>query len=101
MKEITYLGETHTFSEWCRILQEAANCEYDPKLRKFAEELRFEGRMTNKNLYTLYTIWADEKPISKASFEKRIPKIFRKYRPDIVPYKTSSVRGWEIWDSYL
>jgi hypothetical protein len=99
MKEITYLGETHTFSEWCRILQAVAQTEYDPDLQKFAKELVIEGRITNKNLYTLYTLWKGENPISKVSFEKRIPKIFRKFRPDIRAYKTSKARGWEIWDS--
>ncbi len=99
MKKITYNGETHTFSEWCRILQNTAQTEYDSDLSKFAEELNLADRISNKDLYTLYTIWKGENPISKVSFEKRIPKIFRSLRPDIRAYRTSKTRGWEIWDS--
>lgn len=96
MKEITYNGETHTFAEWCRILQEAERAEYDPELDRFAEELVISGVITNKNLYELYTIWKGESCLSKVSFEKRIHKVFRKCRPDIVPYKTSRFRGWRL-----
>ena len=90
-RRITYNGETHTFTEWCRILQDTA---INDDLRAFAEELKIDGKITNENLYQLYTIWAGGNPMPKPSFEKLIPKIFRKYRPDIVRYRTNSVRGW-------
>ena len=95
MKKITYLGETHTFSEWCRILQEAAQVKYDENLQKFAEEIVVDDFISNKSLYISYTMWKDENPISKASFEKQMPKIMRKFRPDLEAFRSCSVRGWK------
>lgn len=96
MKKITYNGETHTFSEWCRILQQAAQTEYDADLQKFAEEIVIDDFISNKSLYETYTFWKGENAISKVSFEKQIPKIFRKFRPDLEQYRSCSVRGWRI-----
>lgn len=96
MKKITYLGETHTFSEWCRILQEVAQTEYDADLQEFVKELVVDDFISNKSLYITYTVWKGENAISKASFEKQIPKIMRKFRPDLEPYRSCSVRGWRI-----
>ena len=96
-KQITYNGETHTFAEWCRILQGVAT---DDDLRGFAENLEFYGKISNETLYQLYMIWADGHCLPKSSFEKLIPKTFQKYRPDIVKYRSGSVRGWKIDDGF-
>lgn len=99
MRKITYNGETHTFKEWCRILQETST---NDDLRSFAEALDFDGRLTNEALYTLYTMWCGDNCLPKDVFEKRIVSAFKKYRPDIRRYRTKNVRGWELWrDSFF
>lgn len=97
MREITYKGETHTLKEWCKILQTPA-----PRvdaLKPFVEELEFDGRLSNAALYELYVIWQGENCMPKASFEKRIVSAFKQYRPELKPYRSGNVRGWEFSDS--
>ena len=48
MKKITYNGETHTFSEWCKILQQAAQTEYDADLLEEAIALHTVGKQANR-----------------------------------------------------
>jgi putative DNA primase/helicase len=53
--------------------------------------------ITNTDLFRSYRSWCDEcghKFMSKTSFEKRIPKIFREYRADLEQYRTNKNRGW-------
>lgn len=57
--------------------------------------------ITNADLYRNYRAWCDEsghKFMAKTSFDKRIPKVFREYRPDLEPYRTSKSRGWRMID---
>lgn len=92
MREITYNGETHTLEEWVKILQR------EDDLRQFAEELVFDGRISNDMLYRLYTIWQGENCLPKTSFEKRITSTFKLHRSDLQPYRSGNVRGWKCSD---
>lgn len=96
MREITYKGETHTFKEWCKILQ--ASAPRVDVLKDFVEELDFDSRISNAALYELYVIWQGENHLPKPQFEKQIVKAFKLYRPELKPWKTRNVRGWEFND---
>ena len=96
MKLITYKGETHTFTEWCKILrsQPETVVVHEDDISRFVKELDFHGGgFSNTALYNLYKTYT-EKPFSKSIFEKRIAIAFKKHRPDVVRYKTSRERGW-------
>lgn len=68
----------------------------------FAKEFEIEDNITNVDLYRNYRSWCDEsghKFMAKTSFDKRIPKIFREYRNDLEPFRTSKMRGWRKIDT--
>lgn len=53
--------------------------------------------ITNADLYQNYRVWCDmsgHKFMAKTSFEKRVPKIFRRYRGDLESFKSGGTRGW-------
>ena len=67
----------------------------------FAREFNIDScqdrYITNADLYRGYCSWCDEsrhKPMTKTSFEKRIPKVFREHRGDLESFKSGNVRGW-------
>lgn len=95
MKHITYNGETHTLKEWITILELAEATHLDSDLVDFSQELDFEGRITNDNLYKLYVIWSGEKCLPQTVFAKRIALVFKIHRPDLVRFRTMNQRGWE------
>lgn len=97
MKWITYKGETHTFTEWCRILRSQPTQHVpavDDDIADFVQALE-PGAYSNASLYQLYTMFTDN-PVSKQIFEHRVNHAFRKFRPDVVRYKTRYERGWRI-----
>lgn len=101
MKLITYNGETHTLKEWIEILklsEEGHQYTENDNLINFANELVFNGKITNKNLYKAYTIWNDGDPIPPMVFAKRIATVFKEHRPDLQRFKTCNVRGWQTGD---
>lgn len=53
--------------------------------------------VTNDDIYSAYKFWAadaNHKALTKTSFQKRLPKTMREYRPDIEPYRNGQARGW-------
>ena len=94
MKNITYNGETHTLKEWIEILRLSEECCQDDLL-DFANELVFDGKITNDNLYKLYVLWSDKPPMMPAVFAKRISIVFKEHRHDLQRFRTSNARGWQ------
>lgn len=100
MKLITYKGETHTFTEWCRILRsqpvQQILAEVDD-VADFVQTLDFgeSGALSNADLYNLYKA-RSENPVSRQNFVKRVAIAFKKYRPDVVRYHTTYERGWQV-----
>lgn len=59
--------------------------------------------ITNTDLYREYRAWCDVAGhhfMPKTSFEKRIPKVFREYRHDLEPFRTSKMRGWRRLETH-
>ena len=96
MKLITYNGETHTFTEWCKILrsQPVNVITHEDDIPQFVQALE-QGTYSNTALYNLYTMYSDT-PVTKQVFEKRLVRAFHFFRPDVVRYKTRSERGWQV-----
>lgn len=93
MKLITYKGETHTFTEWCKILRSQPD---EDDIPRFVQDLE-PGMYSNAALYQLYSMYSDN-PVPKYVFEKRVVRAFQNFRPIAKRYKTRSERGWYIGD---
>lgn len=100
---LKHKNEEHTLGEWFDIF---VNASKSPKsenhlftsLEEFVKQLDFDSRISNAALYELYVIWQGENHLPKPQFEKQIVKAFKLYRPELKPWKTRNVRGWEFND---
>lgn len=88
-------GEAHTYMGWINILKPLR--EIRSPLAEFANQLSLNGKVSNAELYEIYTKWCCENNalvLNKTRFAKRIPIVFSKTRRDIKPYRSDSERGF-------
>ncbi len=68
---------------------------------EFVKELDIGGRMSNQSLYTEYKRWCEDSghnPLARNTFVKRISKVIKEYRTDLVAYRVMNERGYEVKD---
>ncbi|MBR4123759.1 MAG: hypothetical protein IKT93_05015, partial [Clostridia bacterium] len=68
---------------------------------EFVKELDIGGRMSNQSLYTEYKRWCEDSghnPLARNTFVKRIAKVIKEYRTDLVAYRVMNERGYEVKD---
>lgn len=71
---------------------------------EFVKELTITGRISNNTLYSQYKYWCEDSghnPLARNTFAKRISKVIKEYRPDIIAYRTSTERGYEANEENL
>ena len=72
--------------------------ELSNPLIEFAKEVEIADRVSNNKLYELYKYWCEDSghnPLARNTFQKRVAKAFKEYRPELEPYKCGSERGWQ------
>lgn len=80
--------------------QKAINEEFKElsnPLIEFAKEVEIEDKVSNNLLYDKYKDWCNDSghnSLARNTFQKRIVKAFKEYRPELEPYKSNKERGW-------
>lgn len=72
--------------------------ELSNPLIEFAKEVEISDRVSNNKLYELYKYWCEDSghnPLARNTFQKRVAKAFKEYRPELEAYKYKNERGWE------
>ena len=81
--------------------QKAINEEFKElsnPLIEFAKEVEVPNALSNNQLYVRYKDWCEDSghnPLARNTFNKRIVKAFKEYRPDLEPYRNTRERGWQ------
>ena len=72
--------------------------ELSNPLIEFAKEVEVATALSNNQLYVRYKDWCEDSghnPLARNTFNKRIVKAFKEYRPDLEPYRNTRERGWQ------
>ena len=72
--------------------------ELSNPLIEFAKEVEVATALSNNQLYVRYKDWCEDSghnALARNTFNKRIVKAFKEYRPDLEPYRNTRERGWQ------